>query len=76
MSEFFVTAVKETMEEREKDKFTRKDFMQLLIQLKNDGRVEDDEGELLSEKAGKSKTKVCFRLRPMPYTYVLCGLQN
>lgn len=37
VSEFFVTAVKETMTEREKQNFARKDFMQLLIQLKNEG---------------------------------------
>lgn len=44
VSRFFMRAVKETVEYREKNHINRKDFMQLLIQLKN-GETADDKSE-------------------------------
>lgn len=43
VSDFFMNVVKDTVEYREKNNIDRKDFMQLLIQLKNKGRLVDDE---------------------------------
>lgn len=40
---FFMDVVKNTVEYREKNNIHRKDFMQLLLQLKNQGKVNDDE---------------------------------
>lgn len=40
---FFRNLVKDNIEYREKHNITRNDFMQLLIQLKNEGTVDDDE---------------------------------
>lgn len=42
VQEFIITLVKETINYREKSKTTREDFMQLMIQLRNGGKVEDD----------------------------------
>lgn len=39
-TEFFIKAVKDTFEYREKNNVQRNDFMQLLIELKNKGRIE------------------------------------
>ena len=52
ISNFFMKVVKETVEYREKNNVTRNDFMQLLIQLKNQNAVDsddDDNGKLVSE---------------------------
>ena len=43
VTQFFISAVKETIAYREKHNVVRNDFMQLLIQLKNEGKVQDDE---------------------------------
>ncbi|KAJ9581449.1 hypothetical protein L9F63_023381 [Diploptera punctata] len=43
IEDFFVGAVKETVEYREKNNYIRNDFMQLLIQLKNKGKVHHDD---------------------------------
>jgi cytochrome P450 family 6 len=43
VSNFFIRTVKEVMDYREKNNVSRNDFMQLLIELKNKGRVHDDE---------------------------------
>lgn len=40
---FFIDAVRKTVEHREKNNIHRKDFMHLLLQLKNRGRLSDDE---------------------------------
>ncbi|XP_069676418.1 probable cytochrome P450 6a14 [Periplaneta americana] len=43
VTQFFMSAVKETIMYREQHKVVRNDFMQLLIQLKNQGKVHDDD---------------------------------
>ncbi|XP_060525395.1 cytochrome P450 6a2-like isoform X2 [Cylas formicarius] len=42
VTSFFQGVVRETIEYRERNNVIRKDFMQLLIQLKNNGRIDDD----------------------------------
>jgi cytochrome P450 family 6 len=42
IEEFFTRIVSETIEHREKNKVTRNDFMNLMIQLKNFGKLEGD----------------------------------
>lgn len=42
VSKFFKKVVEDTIEYRERNNITRKDFLQLLIQLKNKGKLEDD----------------------------------
>lgn len=41
VSKFFLNAVRETMDFRKNEKVKRNDFMQLLIQLKDKGELED-----------------------------------
>jgi len=48
MSNFFMGLVKDVIDYREKNNVVRNDFMQLLIQLKNKGKVDDD-GDSKSE---------------------------
>jgi len=43
VSKFFMKIVKETMDYREENDQQRNDFMQLMIQLKNKGIIEDVE---------------------------------
>lgn len=49
---FFMNAVEETVKYREQQKVYRKDFMQLLLQLKNNGTV-DGENEYINENVRK-----------------------
>lgn len=46
VTEFFITAVRDVIEYREKHNIVRNDFMELLIRLKNEGRVRDDDDEV------------------------------
>jgi len=41
VTEFFLGAFKETVDYREEKNIKRNDFMQLLIQLKNKGKLDD-----------------------------------
>ncbi|XP_049964265.1 cytochrome P450 6k1-like [Schistocerca serialis cubense] len=45
VSKYFQQMVADTVAYREKNNFTRKDFMDLIIQLKNKGYVDPDKGE-------------------------------
>jgi cytochrome P450 family 6 len=42
ISKFFMNVVEETVEYRERNNVTRNDFLQLLIELKNQGYLEND----------------------------------
>lgn len=42
VEEFFLSIVKQNMEHREKNNITRKDFFQLLVQLRNTGDIQVD----------------------------------
>ena len=46
VTEFFISAVRDTIQYREQHNIVRNDFMQQLIQLKNQGRVHDDDDEV------------------------------
>jgi cytochrome P450 family 6 len=48
VGDFFMGAVKDVVDYREKNNVVRNDFMQLLIELKNKGKIEDD-GDIKSE---------------------------
>lgn len=42
VNDFFVETVRQNLEYRETNNITRKDFFQMLIQLRNTGRIQDD----------------------------------
>lgn len=43
VSDFFVETVRQNLEYRQKNNVTRKDFFQMLIQLRNTGKIQDDD---------------------------------
>ncbi len=45
VNDFFVETVRHNLEYREKNNISRKDFFQMLIQLRNTGKIEDDSGD-------------------------------
>jgi cytochrome P450 family 6 len=55
VEKFFLKVVRDTVEYREKNNIFRKDFMHLLIQLKNRGSVTDD--DKVTDDNGKIKEK-------------------
>lgn len=55
-SNFFMDAVKHTIDYRERNNMKRNDFLQLLIQLKNQGRLEDDENCVNEKSIGTNIT--------------------
>lgn len=50
VEECFVDLVAETLEMREKNNIVREDFLQLLLELHNDGHDDIDEEKLVTEK--------------------------
>lgn len=42
VEDFILSMVKQTLEYREKNNVTRKDFLQLMVQLRNTGQVQSD----------------------------------
>lgn len=42
INDFFVETVRQNLEYREKNNYSRKDFFQMLIQLRNTGKIQED----------------------------------
>jgi cytochrome P450 family 6 len=57
LNEFFWSVVQETVGYREKNNFSRPDFLQLLIQLKNQGYLSVDKNDINNDEAEISKDK-------------------
>jgi len=51
VTQFFISAVRDTIQYREQHNIVRNDFMQQLVQLKNEGRVRDDGDDDEADKA-------------------------
>jgi len=62
VTQFFISAVRDTIQYREQHNIVRNDFMQQLIQLKNEGRVRDDDDEVdkadLKNEVSTNRTKL------------------
>lgn len=65
VSDFFLNIVKETMEFRELNNVKRNDFMDLLIQLKNKGRLDDVDNS--SKNESEDVTDGNVTLKPLEY---------
>lgn len=49
VSDFFLGSIKETVEYRESNDIKRNDFLSLLLQIKNHGKINDDTGEAIGK---------------------------
>ena len=58
VEDFFFSIIKQTVEYRENENFSRNDFMQLIIQLKNQGFVSADKSEKDDGKEDKNISKI------------------
>ncbi|XP_044760428.1 probable cytochrome P450 6a14 [Coccinella septempunctata] len=57
-SDFFMNLTRETIEYREKNDVRRKDFMDVMIQLKNTGRIIDDDQKRSNENVSEEENEI------------------
>ncbi|RZC34666.1 cytochrome P450 6a14 [Asbolus verrucosus] len=76
VEKFFMKAVKDTVAYREKNNIYRKDFMHLLIQLKNRGTITDD--EKITDENGKIEEKALTinELAAQAFVFFLAGFET
>ncbi|KAJ8977038.1 hypothetical protein NQ317_017712 [Molorchus minor] len=72
---FFRKIVKETIDYREKNNVFRKDFMHLLLQLKNSGKVNDEDNEIQEIGSGGSSLTV-NEIMAQCYVFFLAGFET
>lgn len=76
---YFVSMVSDTFEHREKNNIIRKDFMQLLMQLRNAGKVSED-GDWAVRKsdalAGGAKALTIEECAAQSYLFYLAGFDT
>ncbi|KAL3280179.1 hypothetical protein HHI36_017679 [Cryptolaemus montrouzieri] len=75
VSEFFRDVVKHTVDYREKNDVYRKDFMHLLIQLKNNGKLLDDE-KLIANNIIDQSTITMDELAAQAFIFFIAGFET
>lgn len=80
VTNFFRKAVKDTIEYRERHNITRSDFLQLLIQLKNNGKLDEDnqkQGETVaSGKATSDMALTMDEAAAQAFIFFLAGFET
>ncbi|EFA02821.2 cytochrome P450 6BQ7 [Tribolium castaneum] len=76
VEKFFMKVVRDTADYREKNKIYRKDFMHLLLQLKNRGKVSDD--EKVTQENGKTGEKALTmnEVAAQAFVFFLAGFET
>lgn len=77
VEDFFMGVVKNTVNYREKNKIRRNDFMQLLLQLKNEGKVEGDEnGTVNGNNSQPNETMTMNELASQCFVFFIAGFET
>ncbi|XP_044259566.1 probable cytochrome P450 6a13 isoform X2 [Tribolium madens] len=78
LSKFFMKVVQDTVNLRERNNIYRKDFMHLLLQLKNRGKLVDDDSILKSNTDGENKevTLTLNELAAQAFVFFLAGYET
>lgn len=77
VGDFMIETVKQTSEYREKNNVIRKDLMQLLIQLRNNGKIHDDSSWTLnSENKDDSKLMSLEEMAAQAYIFYTGGFES
>lgn len=77
VEKFIKKIVKENLEYREKNNVSRKDFFQLLIQLRNNGAVQlDDEWNTLIKADEKQKTMTLNEIAAQAFVFFSAGFET
>lgn len=73
-ADFYLNLIKDTVAYREKENIYRKDFMHLLIQLKNKGRLSDDESLIATDEEKQGMT--LNELAAQAFVFFLAGFET
>ena len=77
LSEFFMRVIKGTVQYREKNNVSRKDFMHLLLQLKNRGKLSDDGSITEQQDDNKKDVKLTMdELAAQAFVFFLAGFET
>ncbi|GAB0099407.1 hypothetical protein DMENIID0001_152630 [Sergentomyia squamirostris] len=74
--DFIFSMVRETMNYREKNNVQRKDFMQLLLQLKNTGKVGSDDNWNIQSTGNNATTLTFTELAAQAHVFFLAGFET
>ncbi|XP_063913466.1 probable cytochrome P450 6a13 [Zophobas morio] len=77
LSNFFMKVVKDTIKYREENNIYRKDFMHLLLQLKNRGKLVDDNSVLSEENEKKREVNLTVdEIAAQSFLFFLAGYET
>lgn len=75
VGDFMIDIVKQNLEYREKNDVTRKDFFQLLIQLRNTGEIQED-GDWTAKKIKTEKSLTLEQISAQAFLFFAAGYET
>lgn len=77
LNKFFMDVVKQTVDYREKNKIVRNDFLNLLIKLKNNENIDDDnKGDVKNEQKTTTPGLTMNELTAQAFVFFLAGFET
>lgn len=76
IEKFMRETIRQNLEYREQNKISRKDFFQLLMQLRNTGKVEDDDGDWSTKATNKTKSMSLDDMTAQAYLFFIAGYES
>lgn len=73
---FFSEIVRQNLEYREKNNIVRKDYFQLLMQIRNTGKVGEDGDDWKTESTQEKKTLTLNEMAANTYIFILAGYES
>lgn len=74
--DFMKDTVRQNLEYREKNNVSRKDFFQLLMQLRNSGKLQDDGGDWSAEAKSNVKSLSLDEMTAQTFIFVVAGYES
>lgn len=76
IGEFMFDTVKQNLDYREKNNVTRKDFFQLLMQLRNTGKVQDDNDDWVTKATNSEKMLSINEMTAQSFLFFIAGFET
>lgn len=76
VEDFMIETVRQNLQYREKNDVVRKDFFQLLIQLRNTGKVQDDDDDWDAKMSNEKKSLTLEDLTAQAYIFFIAAYES
>lgn len=76
VADFMIDAVRQNLEYREQNNIVRKDFFQLLLQVRNTGKIQDDDDNWTTQASNDGKSLTLEDITAQAYIFLIAAYES